>query len=78
MNFVVPPVSPVVIPLVGADACFPVRRVYCVGQNYALHVAEMGGDVRVNDRRTAAPVSKEEGKARLANLRAMFESRAKD
>jgi len=46
MNFVVPPVSPVVIPLVGADACFPVRRVYCVGQNYALHVAEMGGDGR--------------------------------
>lgn len=46
MNFVVPPVSPVVIPLVGANACFPVRRVYCVGQNYALHVAEMGGDGR--------------------------------
>ena len=46
MNFVVPPVSPVVIPLVGGDACFPVRRVYCVGQNYAQHVAEMGGDGR--------------------------------
>ena len=46
MNFVVQPVSPVVIPLVGVDACFPVRRVYCVGQNYALHVAEMGGDGR--------------------------------
>ena len=23
---------------------FPVRRVYCVGQNYAEHVVEMGGD----------------------------------
>jgi len=25
---------------------FPVRRVYCVGKNYAEHVKEMGGDVR--------------------------------
>ena len=24
-------------------ALFPVRRVYCVGQNYAAHAAEMGG-----------------------------------
>ncbi|MFU2486364.1 UvrD-helicase domain-containing protein [Thauera sp. WH-1] len=38
-------------------------------------IAEMGGDIRMNDRKTAQPVSKEEGKARLANLMAMFENR---
>jgi ATP-dependent DNA helicase Rep len=38
-------------------------------------IAEMGSDVRVNDRRTAAPVSREEGRARLASLMAMFEAR---
>lgn len=26
------------------DALFPVRRVYCVGRNYAAHAIEMGGD----------------------------------
>ncbi len=40
-------------------------------------IAEMGEDVKMNDRRTAAPVSKEEGKARIANLMAMFENRDK-
>ena len=40
-------------------------------------IAEMGGDIRMNDRKTAQPVSKEEGKARLANLMAMFENRDK-
>jgi fumarylpyruvate hydrolase len=29
---------------VGLAARFPVHRVYCVGRNYADHVAEMGGD----------------------------------
>ena len=28
----------------GSDARFPVRRVYCVGRNYADHAREMGGD----------------------------------
>ncbi len=46
MDFSVPPASQIVVPVVDSDACFPVRRVYCVGQNYALHVAEMGGDGR--------------------------------
>ena len=40
-------------------------------------IAEMGGDIRMNDRKTAQPVTKEEGKARLANLMAMFENRDK-
>ena len=46
MNFVFPPAPPVALPVMGSDALFPVRRVYCVGQNYSDHVAEMGGDSR--------------------------------
>lgn len=46
MSYVFPPALPVSLPIVGSDARFPVRRVYCVGQNYADHVAEMGGDLR--------------------------------
>jgi fumarylpyruvate hydrolase len=30
----------------GTDARFPVRRVFCVGRNYAEHQKEMGGDGR--------------------------------
>src|ERR1700733_3921660 len=29
-----------------SGAPFPVRRIYCVGRNYADHVKEMGGDLR--------------------------------
>ena len=36
----------VVLPVVGSGAGFPVRRVYCIGQNYSEHAAEMGGDTR--------------------------------
>lgn len=46
MNYVFPPAPQVVLPVVGCEAVFPVRRVYCVGQNYSDHVAEMGGDSR--------------------------------
>lgn len=47
MNYVFPPAPQVVVPVAGSDAVFPVRRVYCVGQNYADHIVEMGGDSRV-------------------------------
>jgi len=30
----------------GTGARFPVRRIFCVGKNYAAHVAEMGGDAK--------------------------------
>ena len=36
------------VPVEGSDARFPVRRIYCVGQNYAEHVREMGGTERGN------------------------------
>ncbi len=37
-----PPV--VALPVAGTDALFPVRRVYCIGRNYAAHAIEMGHD----------------------------------
>ncbi len=37
-----PPV--VGLPIAGSDALFPVRRVYCIGRNYAAHAIEMGHD----------------------------------
>jgi fumarylpyruvate hydrolase len=32
------------LPLQGEEALFPVRRIYCVGRNYAEHAREMGHD----------------------------------
>ena len=37
-------VKPVVIPIVGTEDVFPVRRIYCIGRNYAAHAREMGAD----------------------------------
>ena len=37
------PVRPTV-EVAGSDRLFPVHRIYCVGQNYAAHSREMGGD----------------------------------
>ena len=45
MNFAFPPSDPISLPIAGSDKRFPVRRIYCVGKNYADHVVEMGGDV---------------------------------
>ncbi|MFM0721682.1 fumarylacetoacetate hydrolase family protein [Paraburkholderia strydomiana] len=44
MSFVVPPPVTVTVPVVGSADVFPVRRVYCVGRNYAAHAREMGFD----------------------------------
>jgi len=44
MRYLFEPPAPVVLPVVGADEVFPVRRVYCVGRNYAAHAVEMGHD----------------------------------
>lgn len=46
MNYVFPPAPQVSVPVAGSAARFPVRRVYCVGRNYADHAAEMGADTR--------------------------------
>ena len=45
-DYVVSRPEQVSVPVVGTDAEFPVRRIYCVGRNYAAHVREMGGDER--------------------------------
>ena len=34
-----------VVPIAGGGL-FPVRRIFCIGKNYADHVKEMGGDVK--------------------------------
>lgn len=36
------PAAPILVPVAGEAVAFPVRRIYCVGQNYAAHRAEMG------------------------------------
>ena len=44
MNYVFQPEAQVTVPIAGSDALFPVRRIYCVGRNYAAHAREMGFD----------------------------------
>ena len=43
-NYAFPPHAPVCLAISGSDERFPVRRIYCIGRNYADHVKEMGGD----------------------------------
>ncbi len=40
---VVAPPARILLPVNGTSEKFPVRRIYCVGRNYAAHVREMGG-----------------------------------
>ena len=42
-GYVIAPPPTVAIPVEGGGA-FPVRRVYCIGRNYAAHAVEMGHD----------------------------------
>ena len=42
-DFVIPPPGIVAVPVAGGGN-FPVRRVFCVGRNYAAHAREMGSD----------------------------------
>ncbi len=44
MQYVIPAPAMPSLPVRGSDARFPVRRIYCVGRNYAAHAREMGGD----------------------------------
>jgi fumarylpyruvate hydrolase len=43
-DYAVAPLQPTCLPILGQATLFPVRRVFCVGRNYGLHVKEMGGD----------------------------------
>ena len=40
----VPVVTPPTVAIAGSAERFPVRRIFCVGQNYAEHAREMGSD----------------------------------
>jgi fumarylpyruvate hydrolase len=44
MSYVFTPAPIVGVPVDGTDQQFPVRRIYCVGRNYAAHAREMGHD----------------------------------
>jgi fumarylpyruvate hydrolase len=43
VDYVIPPPAIASVPVAGGGA-FPVRRVFCVGRNYADHAREMGSD----------------------------------
>jgi fumarylpyruvate hydrolase len=43
-TYVIDPPVQAALPVAGSSALFPVRRVYCVGRNYAEHTREMGHD----------------------------------
>ena len=44
-DYLFAPPSPVTVPI-ARGGLFAVRRVYCVGRNYAEHIVEMGNDTR--------------------------------
>ncbi len=45
MNYII--AAPVIpsLPVIGSDQRFPIRRVFCIGRNYAEHAREMGASV---------------------------------
>ncbi|MBU2961683.1 fumarylacetoacetate hydrolase family protein [Citreicella sp. C3M06] len=44
MAFVIPPMDPASVAVSGGALRLPVRRIFCVGRNYADHAREMGND----------------------------------
>jgi len=45
-SYVFPPPDQAAVPVLGSAELFPVRRILCVGRNYAAHRREMGGEDR--------------------------------
>ncbi|GBR32647.1 fumarylacetoacetate hydroxylase [Komagataeibacter oboediens DSM 11826] len=43
-DYVIPPYTLPIVPVEGSAGVFPVRRIWCVGQNYAAHAREMGSN----------------------------------
>ena len=65
-SYVFPAHDIVGLPVAGTEQRFPVRRVYCVGRNYAAHAREMGYDpereppfffCKPNDAQAVVPVA---------------------
>ncbi len=44
MSLAIPAPEQVTLPVARSNDLFPVRRIYCVGRNYAAHAREMGKD----------------------------------
>lgn len=42
--YVINPPAQAAVPVAGEAGLFPVRRIFCVGRNYAAHAREMGAD----------------------------------
>ncbi|MEO8998265.1 MAG: fumarylacetoacetate hydrolase family protein, partial [Rhodanobacter sp.] len=45
MNYIIDPPNVPSLPVIGSDQRFPIRRVFCIGRNYAEHAREMGAVV---------------------------------
>ena len=45
MRYLFEPAEVFALPVRDEPARYPVRRIFCVGRNYAAHAAEMGGEV---------------------------------
>jgi len=45
MNYIISPHMLPSLPIIGSDQRFPIRRVFCIGRNYAEHAREMGASV---------------------------------
>ena len=45
-DFIFTPPAQISLPVHGRAGRFPVRRIFCVGRNYAAHAAEMGHDAK--------------------------------
>lgn len=48
MRYIIPPQTQPVLPVTNTDAVFPVRRIFCVGRNYADHAREMGATAQAD------------------------------
>lgn len=66
MSYVFEPMKTVGIPVTDSEDLFPIRRIYCVGRNYAAHAREMGFDpdreppfffCKPNDAESVVPVA---------------------
>lgn len=44
MSYAIPLWTPPALPVAESEDLFPVRRIWCVGRNYAAHAREMGSD----------------------------------
>ena len=49
MRYVIAPQNPPSLPILGREERFPVRRIFCIGRNYAEHAREMGASVDASD-----------------------------